>query len=103
MGCKKDFIIFLACCNNKTIHSPTSRIVISFRYNSLRTSIKPGFHLQQAPRPRHKTQSSYVVERSSFTLIALFWLEIGRRPRRNWPHGNQALSLMSVDYLNYGG
>ena len=24
--------------------------------------IKPGFHLQQTPRPRHKKQSDYVVE-----------------------------------------
>ena len=34
--------------------------------------IKPGFHLQQTPRPEHKNQSDYVVEQSSFTLIALF-------------------------------
>ena len=47
--------------------------------------VKPGFHLQQTPRPRHKTQSDYVVEQSSFTLIALFWLEIGRCRGRNWP------------------
>ena len=51
----------------------------------------PGFHLQQTPRPRHKTQSDYVLEQSSFTLIALFWLEIGRCRGRNWLYGNQAL------------
>ena len=52
--------------------------------------LKPGFNLQQTPRPRHKTQSDYVIERSSFTLIALFWFEIGRCRGRNWPYGNQA-------------
>ena len=40
-----------------------------------------------------QTQSDYVVEQSSFTLIALFWLEIGRCRGRNWPYGNQALVL----------
>ena len=52
--------------------------------------LKPGFHLHQTPRPRHKTQSDYVIEQSSFTLIALFWLEIGLCRGRNWPYGNQA-------------
>ena len=53
----------------------------------------PGFHLQQTPQPRHKKQSDYVVEQSSFPLIALFLLKIGRcRGRgRNWLNGNQAL------------
>ena len=46
------------------------------------------------PRPRHKTkQSDYKVEQSSFTLIALFWHEIGRCRGRNWLNGNQALLL----------
>ena len=31
------------------------------------------------------------VEQSSFTLIALFWLEIGRCRGRKWLNGNQAL------------
>ena len=31
-------------------------------------------------------QSDYKVDKSSFTLIALFWLEIGR----NWLNQNQA-------------
>ena len=52
--------------------------------------LKPGFHLQQSPRPRHKKQSDYVVEQSSFPLIALFWLKIGRCRGRNWLYGNQA-------------
>ena len=34
-------------------------------------SLKPGFHLQQATRPLHK-KSDYVVEHSSFLLVALF-------------------------------
>ena len=62
--------------------------------------LKPGFHLQQTPRPRHKTQSDYVIERSSFALIALFWLEIGRCCGRNWPYGNQALQYIYVTILN---
>ena len=36
-------------------------------------------------------QSDCRVEQSSFTLIALFRLEIGRCRGRNWPNGNQAL------------
>ena len=54
--------------------------------------LKPGFHLQQAPRPRHKKQSDYVVEQSSFSQIALFWLKIGRCRGRNWVNGNQNLA-----------
>ena len=34
--------------------------------------LKPGFHLQQTPRPRHKKQSDYVLQQSSFPLIAFF-------------------------------
>ena len=52
---------------------------------------KSGFHLQQTQRPRRKKQSDYVVEQSSFPLIALFWLKIGRCRGRNWLNGNQAL------------
>ena len=51
---------------------------------------KPGFHLQQTSRPRHRKQSDYVIERSSFAFISLFWLEIGR----NLPYGNQALQIL---------
>ena len=36
-------------------------------------------------------QSHYKVEQSTFTLIALFSLEIGRCRGRNWLNGNQAL------------
>ena len=43
------------------------------RYVKRGIILKPGFHLQQSPRPRHKQQSDYVVEQSSFPLIALFW------------------------------
>ena len=46
--------------------------------------LKPGFHLQQTPRPRHKKQSDYVLEQLSFPLIALFRLKIGRCRGRNW-------------------
>ena len=34
-------------------------------------------------------QSDYKVEQPSFTLIALFWLEIGRCRGRNWLNENQ--------------
>ena len=62
-------------------------------YDSTRGhSLKPGFHLQQFRRPRHKRQSDYVLGQSSFTLIALFWLEIGHCRGRNWRYGNQAQS-----------
>ena len=53
-------------------------------------TLKPGFHLEQTPRPRHKKQSDYVVGKSSFALIALFGLKIGRCRGRNWLYGNQA-------------
>ena len=55
-------------------------------------TVKPGFHLQQTPRPRHKKQSDYLVEQSSFLLIALCWLKISRCRGRNWFYGNQALT-----------
>ena len=62
-------------------------------------TVKPGFHLQQTPRPRHKKQSDYVLEQSSFPLIALFWLKIGRCCGRNWVNGNQALcSLEAIPF-----
>ena len=38
-------------------------------------------------------QSDYKVEQSSFTLIALFSLKIGRCRGRNWLNGNQALTI----------
>ena len=53
---------------------------------------------------RHDTtqkQSDYMVEQSSFTLIALFWLEIGRCRGRNWPDGNQALRRISCHGRNH--
>ena len=53
---------------------------------------------RQMPRPRAQKQSDYKVEQSSFTLIALFWLEIGRCRGRNWLNGNQALwSIIGVN------
>ena len=40
--------------------------------------------------------SDYKVEQSSFTLIALFWLEIGRCLGRNWLNGNQAFIIQNL-------
>ena len=57
----------------------TTVYIVSFYAN-----IKPGFHFQQTLRPRHKKQNDYVIERSSFPLIALFWLKIGCCRGRNW-------------------
>ena len=34
--------------------------------------------------------SDFTVEQSSFTLMALFWLKIGRYRGRNWFNENQA-------------
>ena len=71
-----------------TLCSPGKVIANLFCYLNI---VKPGFHLQQTPRPRHKKHSDYVVEQSSFPLIALFWLKIGGCRGRNWLYGNQAL------------
>ena len=38
-GVKRTSSYFLLVANSKTIHLPTSRIVISFRYNSLKNLI----------------------------------------------------------------
>ena len=52
--------------------------------------IKPGFHYTANAMTTTQTQSDYKVEQSSFTLIALFLLEIGHCRSRNWLNGNQA-------------
>ena len=64
----------------------------------VRQIMKPGFHLQQTPWPRHKKQSYYVLELSSLPLIALFWLKIGRCRGRNRLYGNQALVTTKVQF-----
>ena len=63
--------------------------------------IRPGFHLQQTPRPRHKKQSDYVVEQPSLPLIALFWLKIGRCRGRNRLYGNQALDYSATFNISW--
>ena len=55
--------------------------------------VRPGFHYTTNATTTTQTQSDYKVEQSSFTLIALFWLKIGRCRGRNWLNGNQALLL----------
>ena len=42
------------------------------------TRSQPGFHYPVNATTTTQKQSDYKVEQSSFTLIALFWLEIGR-------------------------
>ena len=39
--------------------------MFSYIKPGLHIVVKPGFHLQQTPRPRHKKQSNYVLEQSS--------------------------------------
>ena len=46
--------------------------------------IRPGFHYTTNATTTTQKQSDYKVEQSSFTLIALFWLKIGRCRGRNW-------------------
>ena len=52
--------------------------------------LKPGFHYTANGTTTTQKQSDYKDEQSSFTLIALFLLEIGRCRGRNWLNGNQA-------------
>ena len=61
---------------------------------------KPGFHLQQTSRPRHKKQSDYLDEQSSFPLIALFWSKIDHCRGRNWLYGNQAITLIVLSCIH---
>ena len=51
---------------------------------------KAWFPLHDNATTTTQKQSDYKVEQSSFTLIALFWLKIGRCRGRNWLYGNQA-------------
>ena len=59
------------------------------------TKLKPGFHYTANATTTTQKQSDYKVEHSSFTLIALFLLEIGRCRGRNWLNGNQALKMQT--------
>ena len=63
-------------------------------------AFKPGFHYTANATTTTQKQSDYKVEQSSFTLIALFWLEIGRCRGRNWLNGNQALSPVLISLNN---
>ena len=81
---KSQFFLYLCTCH----------VFICFNFSHFhfgyQISFKPGFHLQQTPRPRHKKQSDYEVEQSSFLVITLFWLKVDRCRGRNWLYGNQA-------------
>ena len=52
--------------------------------------LRPGFHYTTIATTTTQKQSDYKVGQSSFTLIALFSLEIGCCHGRNWLNGNQA-------------
>ena len=54
-------------------------------------TLKLGFHYTGNATTTTQKQSDYKVEQSSFTLIALFWVEIGGCRGRNWLNGNQGL------------
>ena len=60
-------------CNIQTLNENDSRVLLFVKLNNCYayTCFKPGFHLQQTPRPQHKKQRDYVVEQPSFPLIAL--------------------------------
>ena len=60
------------------------------KFSNQSTMLKPGFHLQQTPRPQHSKQSDCVIEQLSFPLIVLYQLKIGRCRGRNWLNGNLA-------------
>ena len=72
------------------INTVTTSHSVTKESEALILFFKPAFHLQQTPRPRDKKQNDYVVEQSSFPLIALSWLKIGRCRGRNWLYGNRA-------------
>ena len=59
-------------------------------------SIKPGFHYTANATTTTQKQSDCKIEQSSFKLIALFRLEIGRCRGRNWLNGNQALVRVMI-------
>ena len=80
-----EYSIYHICIIIKDFFISFSRVIIVQDFETVR----PGFHLQQTPRPRHKKQSDYVVEQSSLPLIALFWLKIGRCRGRNRLYGTR--------------
>ena len=59
--------------------------------------LKPGFHYTANATTTTQKQSDCKVEQSSFTLIALFSLKVGRCRGRNWLNGNQAFRHMVVN------
>ena len=65
-----------------------SNMLTSF-VDFLEMRFKPGFLYTTTTQK----QSDYEVEQSSFTLIALFCLKIGRCRGRNWLNGDQVLLI----------
>ena len=61
-----------------------------------KTSLKPDFHYTANATTTTQKRSDYKVEQSSFTLIALFWVEIGRCRGRNWLKAWFPLGLVSI-------
>ena len=61
--------------------------------------LKPSFHYTANATTTTQKQSDYKVEQSSFKLIALFSLKIGRCRGRNWLNGNQALRSLLRHFM----
>ena len=58
--------------------------------------LKPGFNYTTNATTTTQKQSDYKVEQSSFTLIALFCLEIGRCRGRNWLNGSKNGTVLDL-------
>ena len=83
--------------------TPTSKPILMAR--KILVSIRPGFHYRANVTTTTQKQSDYRVEQSSFTLIALFWLQIGRCRGcrgRNWLNGIYLINLINgTDKLSF--
>ena len=72
-------------------------ILSTFQPRETLITVKPGFHYTANATTTTQKQSDYKAEQSSFTLISLFWLEMGRCRGRNWLNGNQAQQATEVN------
>ena len=75
-----EYSIYHFCIMIKDFSISFSRVIIVQDFETVR----PGFHYTANATTTTQKQSDYRVEQSSFTLIALFWPEIGRCRDRNW-------------------
>ena len=73
------------------------RLLCNIDYEPM--SLRPGFHYTTNATTTTQKQSDYEVEQSSFTLIALFWLEIGRCRGRNWLSIKPITTKTTTNYI----